>query len=275
MHRVYYQGIPGSFSSIAAKAYFGKKPVTLSGLKDFAEIFARVTKEKGAWGVLPIENTIAGSIHENYDLLYQNSVYIVGEISIHIEHNLLALPGAKLNTIHKVYSHYKALEQCQQFFNAHPHIEEIVYFDTAGSAQYVAQAQNPTIAAIASKEAAALYRLTILKPNIEDNPSNLTRFIVISAQENRKTRNQNKCSLLFTTTHTPHSLQLVLTILANANCNLTKIESRPLIGRPFEYLFYVDFEFETLTREKVEQTLAILKVQQPYFKNLGFYQSYK
>lgn len=266
--KIYYQGIPGSFSSIAAKKFFPSNDVQdFLGIESFTKVFEHIKNSDVA--VIPIENTIAGSIHENYDHLFKHkNLQIVGEISIHIEHNLLGIKGTHVKNITKVFSHYKALEQCQNFFDEHKKVEEVVYFDTAGAAEYISKENRKDFASISSKDAAKLYNLEILLENIEDNKENLTRFIVI---RNGKPNwdNGNKCSLVFSVHHRPHSLQSTLNILASVDANLTKIESRPLIGNPFEYLFYVDLEFADTNKTKLGiQTLSTIV---PYLRILGIY----
>lgn len=255
MSSISYQGVPGSYSHIAATEYFGE-PHTYVGTKRFREIFENIKEGKTEYGVIPIENTVAGSIYENYDYLDSYPVYAVGEYAIKVQHQLLVHqetdPGTDFKTIISVFSHPKALEQCTKFFDAHPHMQEVVFSDTAGAAQMVSQKVDPTYAAIASIKAAEIYNLKIAKANIEDNPHNYTRFLVISG-EKEAVADANKCSLIVTLAHTPGSLHKALSALATDNINLTKIESRPIVGKPFEYVFYIDVEFEPGAKSVIEE----------------------
>ena len=245
MKSIFYQGVPGSFSHIAATGYFGADEEFI-GTKQFIEIFRDVESNLTSYGVVPVENTLAGSIYENYDHLYNHDVYAVGETNLRVEHFLLVNQDTNdendLKNIKKVYSHIKAIEQCENFFMAHPWMEKIIHPDTAGAAKMISELYDTSIAAIASSKAAELYNLKKIRSNIEDNPNNFTRFLIISKQETDIV-DADKCSLIITLSHTPGSLYAALAILANQGVNLTKIESRPILGKPFEYVFYIDIEF--------------------------------
>ncbi len=272
-----YQGVPGSFSHIAANNYFGENN-TFIGTKAFKEIFENLKYGKAISAVVPVENTIAGTIYENYDHLDAYSIYAIGEYSLKVEHHLLAIHTpqeieTRMKEIKKVYSHIKALEQCNTFFELYPWIEKTVFSDTAGAAQMIAEKKDPSIAAIASANAAKLYDLDILKTNIEDNQFNYTRFLVISSQE-KQIEGANKCSLIFTLPHVPGSLYMTLGIFADNKMNLTKIESRPIHGKPFEYVFYVDLEFKDQDLNHVKNIIDTeLTTVTQTIRNLGFYKS--
>ena len=278
MKSIFYQGVPGSFSHIAAMEYFGAENEFV-GTKQFIEIFRDVESNVSSFGVVPVENTLAGSIYENYDNLYEHNVYAVGEINIKVEHFLLALPdvdeSSELISIKKVYSHIKAIEQCERFFETHPWMEKTVHSDTAGAAKMVAESGNKTIAAIASNKAAELYGLKKVRSNIEDDGNNFTRFVIISKNETDISE-ANKCSLIITLPHTPGSLYAALSKLAEHGVNLTKIESRPILGKPFEYVFYIDIEFPGIDKNTMSAVInGGFKEHTSSVKILGFYKSAK
>ncbi len=272
-----YQGVPGSYSHITAVKYFGTDH-TFIGTKAFKEIFENLKSGKADKAVVPVENTLAGTVYENYDYLNSYPVYASGEKNLKIEHQLLGIPTNdsledRLRKIKKVYSHIKALEQCSHFFDEHPWIDETVYSDTAGAAKMVAEQKDYSIAAIASKTAADLYKLDILKSNIEDDAGNYTRFLVIGPKE-ENILDANKCSLILTISHIPGSLYMALGTFADNKMNLTKIESRPIHGKPFEYVFYVDLEFK---KEDFDHVKKVIETELPAvtqtLKILGFYKS--
>lgn len=277
--KIVYQGDLGAFSYIAGLNFFGSKN-KFWGVKKFEEIFLMIKNKKADFGVIPIENSIAGSIYENYDLLMKYNTNIVGELYLKIAHNLL---GIKLNNltklqrlkiIKKVFSHYKALEQCNKFFKKYNWIEKIIFDDTAGSAKFVSASQNPSYGAIASRQAAKIYNLDIILKNIEDNKSNYTRFLIIT---NKKIKiiNPNKCSLAFYLRHKPGTLYKALAFFAENKINLTKIESRPIIGKPFKYLFYLDFELNKKNFPSLNNILKNLKKESSKITILGLYKKGK
>lgn len=276
MSTISYQGVPASFSHIAAYQYFGPQHEYV-GTNQFVEIFNNLSSNKSEYGVVPVENTLAGSVYENYDHLFHFDVYAIGEITIKIEHQLLGMQQStaadNFKQIKKVYSHIKALEQCEHFFETHPWIEKIIHSDTAGAAKMVAESQDPTIAAIASRQAGELYKLQTLQANIEDDPRNFTRFLIIS-NEKKEIDNADKCSLIITLPHTPGSLYAALAQLASHGVNLTKIESRPILGKPFEYVFYIDIEFPDIPKSKMTEVIMNdFKKHTNSIKILGFYKS--
>lgn len=272
--KIAHLGIAGSFSYIAAKTYF--PGAEYLSCKTFKDIFTAVESGEAEYGAVPVENSLAGSVYDNYDLLYKHDVYVKGEYDLKIAHHLLVSPGTgkleeRLKKITKVYSHIKALEQCDDFFASHPWMEETVYSDTATAAQLVAEKPDETTAAIANETAAELYHLEVLKAHIEDNANNYTRFVIISKQENHVTE-ANKCSLILTLSHTPGSLYRALEIFSRNGANLTKIESRPIMGKPFEYIFYIDIEFAQVDFNKIRDLIASeLKTNTQTLKVLGFY----
>ncbi len=275
MKTIAYQGVKGAFSYITALKEFGENH-HFRGLQTFKEVFEVVNRGEADDAVIPIENSLIGSIYENYDLLNTYEMKIVAEHFTKIEHCLLTLstPHLKgdeqLKKITKVLSHPKALEQCSNFFQNHPWIEAVVHFNTAGAAAEIASSGNPTLAAIASAEASELYGLKILKKGIEDDPKNYTRFVTVTKRE-MHSEEIDKCSLLLQLKHCPGALAELLKHFAEQAINLTKIESRPLRGCPFEYLFYVDFEFIGRKRQDIENLLKGLCSKVQMLKILGFY----
>jgi prephenate dehydratase len=238
------QGAAGSFSHLAGQAFF-KTPFTLVETKRFEEIFLAIVEDRSSFGVLPIENSLIGSIYENYDLLCQYDIPIRGEVYLRIQHNLLVLPDQtmtpqeRISHISQVCSHPKALEQCRMLFEEYPHFSPEPFSDTAGAARFVAQSGDLCRAAIASEQAAHVYGLTVLLPSIEDDPQNYTRFLVVG-KPLLPHGFPSKVSLVATLEHEPGSLLRVLSELKDQGGNLTKIESRPVRGKPFQYLFYLD-----------------------------------
>ena len=268
MKTIAYQGAEGAFSHLTAVKAFGKNN-RYCGLNTFREVFEKLARNEVDFAMIPIENSLIGSIYENYDLLNRYGGRIVGEYFTRIEHCLLTIPSTELNMIKKVMSHPKALEQCRLFFQEHPGIEAVVHPDTAGAAAEVASRHDSSYAAIASAEAGELYGLEILMKGIEDNDKNYTRFVSVT-----KTRIEegkpDKCSLLIRLKHSPGTLARMLAPFADGNVNLTKIESRPLQDSPFNYVFYIDFEFEA--QNDIKSLLDNLQKGVQELKILGFYQ---
>lgn len=233
------QGERGAFSEQAARKLLGNRPRVQT--KDtFAAVFQSVSARECRYAVVPIENTLAGSIYENYDLLLQHSLHIAGEIHLRIVHNLIAFPGTTARNLRQVYSHPVALAQCDRFFKRNPKIEKVPFYDTAGSVKMLADQRIPGRAAIASQIAARIYGARILETHIEDHRENYTRFLLLSRVPLRASSG-NKVSIAFSTRNTPGALFKCLSVFALRDINLTKLESRPLRGHPWEYLFYLDF----------------------------------
>ncbi len=240
------QGEPGSFSHEAVLRLF--PDVTLLPCAISRLAFDAVVSGKAAAAVLPIENSLAGSVLEHYDLLLQHPVTIEREMPLRIEHNLIACPGATLHQLRRVLSHPIALAQCSRFFLEHPGIQPVAAYDTAGSVKQVVSQNDPSVAAIAPARAAAEYGGEILLRNLEDNPANYTRFLVIRRKSAAPTpqvaaEGVQKASLAFTLPNQPGALVSALQILANLGANLTRLESRPVLGQPWHYVFYADYCF--------------------------------
>jgi arogenate/prephenate dehydratase len=237
-----FQGEPGAYSEAAALEYFGSGISTLP-CHAFEDVFTAVTQGSATHGILPIENSLAGSIHRNYDLLLRNELHIVGEYHHRVSHCLLAIPGVQIGEIRQVHSHPQALAQCEANLKKLG-LEQIVEADTAGSAHWLSESDDRQAAAIASRRAAEVYQLNILVENFEDNPANFTRFLIIASKpkdvidsmpENYKT------SIVFSLPNRPGSLFKAMSVFALRDIDLTKIESRPIPGKPWEYMFYIDF----------------------------------
>ena len=251
-----FQGEPGAYSELAAIKYFVTDLVTIP-CQTFEEVFNAVgskTSVEVIFGMIPIENSLAGSIHRNYDLMLRYELHIVGEYHLRVNHCLLALPGVERKDVQRVHSHPQALAQCDANLTRMG-VEKVVEADTAGSAQMIRERGDQHAAALASKRAAEVYGLTVLAENMEDNPENYTRFLVLSQEPLGSDDLQGddfKTSIVFSLHNEPGSLFKALSVFALRDIDLTKIESRPIQGQPWEYMFYVDFaghiETETCKR---------------------------
>ncbi|HXR75737.1 MAG TPA: prephenate dehydratase [Bryobacteraceae bacterium] len=239
--KVAFQGEPGAFSHAAARKLLGPD-VDILPCPRFDEVFGALQAKQATHAVIPIENTLHGSVHENYDHLLEYDLPIVGETSIRISHQLIAMPGTRFRDVRRVLSHPVALNQCVRFFKEHPDIEKVPHYDTAGSVKTLADERPPHSAAIASAAAAEIYGGVILKRGIEDDRQNFTRFFLLDRRPLKRTSTDGgwKTSVVFSTPNHPGSLFRAMACFALRDLNLTKIESRPLRGKPWEYLFYVD-----------------------------------
>ena len=237
--KVGYQGVRGAYSDLAQNEYFGAQADTKS-FDTFEGVFRAVLNGEVEYGVVPIENSYAGSVEQVYDLLNQYDVKIVGEQFIHIENALLGIEGGRIEDIREVYSHDQPFLQCAEYLKRHAHWKQIPYYNTAISAKYVAECKDKRKAAIASEYAGRIYGLQVLEPSISTSGENTTRFIVLGACLLENT-DANKASISFVLDHKPGALARVLNVFAHLNLNMVKIESRPLRDKNFEYRFYVDF----------------------------------
>ena len=250
--RIAIQGGYGAFHEIAANKYFKDNNIEIVPRNTFKDLFAALKQGKVDYGITAIENSLAGSILPNYTLLLESNMKVIGEIFLRIRQNLVALPGQKLSAIREVYSHPMAILQCQQFFDDYPEIKLIDSIDTALSAQKIAEEQLTGIGAIASDLAAHKYDLEILAAGIETNKNNYTRFLILEDRNGGgfHDRNVNKASLSFALAHKIGSLSKILSIFSFHDINLSKIQSMPIIGRDWEYQFYIDVEFDNYDRYK-------------------------
>jgi prephenate dehydratase len=273
MIKIAFQGERGAFSEIAAKKLFGNN-ISISPSFSFEEVFLKVKDKKVNCGVVPIENSLYGSVFETYDLLLQNSLSIIGELNLQINHHLLANENYELNKIKKVYSHPQALGQCSLFLKTLKNARLFPAYDTAGSALIsLKDTQIPT-AAVASRNAAELYGLKILKSNIQNNKENFTRFLVISKKKITKGFHNPKTSICFELKSIPGALFKALSVFALRDINLLKIESRPIPHKLFEYVFYMDLS-GNMEDTKVKNALNHLSEISLTLKSFGSYEAGK
>jgi prephenate dehydratase len=275
--KVAFQGELGAFSQEAIRQLLGPRAIP-DPRQRFDDVFAALKAGKVDAAALPIENTLAGSVHENYDLLLKYDFEITAETSVRIVHNLIAAPGVKFSAIRRVYSHPVALNQCLDFFERHKKIERVPHYDTAGSAKMIMEQRPPDAAAIASELAAKIYAGHILKREIEDDRKNFTRFFLLEpkASKPRQTlatrKHPWKTSLAFSTRNTPGALYRALSALALRDLNLVKIESRPRRGRPWEYMFYIDL-LGNRDEPHVRNALGHLSELADFLRVLGSYRA--
>ena len=252
MKRIAIQGEKGSFHDIAAHDYFKGEQVQLICCATFEQVYEAVRRDPTVIAMAAIENTIAGSLLHNYELLRDSGTTVVGEYKLHISHCICCLPDDSWETITEVHSHPVALMQTRHYLERHPELRVVEAEDTAGAACMISEGQHHGWAAICHADAARLYGLKVLENGIEDNKHNFTRFLVCSAPQKadmlRPLTAANKSSLVFSLPHEEGSLSQVLSILSFYRINLTKIQSLPIIGREWEYLFYVDVTYDDLTR---------------------------
>lgn len=268
--RVVYQGVPGAYSEQACLDFFGPQ-VNATGLEQFEDAFRSLQEGRADYAVLPIENSSTGAIRQIYDLLSQYEYFIVGEITVRVEHCLMALPGATLDTITHVYSHEQGLFQSEQYLAAHPNWRAVAQPDTAGSAQMVAACGDLTKAAICSERAAQLYGLNILARGVNHNSRNTTRFVVVSPRMELR-EGADKISTVFILPHEAGSLHEVLTIFAVRGLNMVKLESRPLPERSWEYMFFLEFNGH-LDQQVTADVLHELSQTTGDFRVLGNFRS--
>ena len=278
MKRVTIQGIHGCYHDAAARNFFKDEEIETIPCETFPEMFNTLRNDASLYGIVAIENTIAGSILPNHELLRQSNLQIIGEYKMHISHVLAALPGDTLESITEVNSHPMALMQCEQFLQRHPHIKMVEKFDTAGSAREISEKHLAHHAAICGKYAAELYGLNILAEDIQTIKRNFTRFLIVAdpatASDGASSRPQrNKASIVFTLPHTQGSLSKVLTIFTFYDINISKIQSLPILGREWEYRFYINLTFSDYMRFK--QSIDAVKPLINDFKILGEYDEFE
>ena len=276
--RVTIQGVAGCYHDAAAREYFAGEEIETVACDTFSDMFELLHNDASLLGIMAIENTIAGALLYNHELLRHSNLMVVGEQKMRISHVLAALPGQKIEDLEEVNSHSMALMQCEQFLQRYPKLKLIEKFDTAGSAREISQATLMGHAAICGEYAAELYGLEILERSIETNKRNFTRFLLLAdplmAAELRPTDSEiNKASIVFTTPHTQGALSKALTIFSFYDMNLTKIQSMPIIGREWEYRFYVDLTFNSLAR--YHQAINAVRPLINDLKILGEYAEYK
>ena len=265
-----FQGIRGAYSDKAVNLHFPEGDVTSIPCETFKDVFDAVLKGDVQWGVVPIENSLAGSILENYDLLSLNpDIKIVAEVKVRIRHNLIAREKIELKDLTKVYSHPQALAQCADFLKKN-NLEPVSYFDTAGAVSNLSSFNEKTAAAIGSAEAADLYGMFIVKEGIETNPNNYTRFVIIVREDFMKVEKPVKASVILTVSDEPGALSQCLSIFADFKLNMTKLESRPIHGKPWCYRFYIDIQIPE-DRDLYMEALEAIKDKATDFRVLGEY----
>ncbi len=271
--RAAFQGERGAFSEVAIRQLLGPR-AEAAPCHRFDEVFTRLRDKSVDAAVIPIENTLHGSVHENYDHLLHFDFEICAETNVRISHSLIALPGTTFRKVRRVFSHPVALNQCLDFFAANPQLEKVPFYDTAGSVKMLVEEKPEGAAAIASAVAADIYGARILKRSIEDDRRNFTRFFLLRRPEDAARRKrpdaESKISLVFSTRNIPGALFRALSAFALRDLNLTKIESRPLRGKPWEYLFYVDL-IGSLDEERVQKALGHLRELADFLRVLGCY----
>jgi prephenate dehydratase len=268
--RIAIQGEPGSFSHEAALKAQPRATILPCALS--AEVFAAVRDGGADAAMIPIENSLAGSVLEHYDLLLAHEVAVESEWLLRIRHNLIGVPGTTLERIRQAYSHPVALAQCRRFFQEHPEIEAVAHYDTAGSVKQLMELREPSVAAIASAQAAHHYGGEILQAGVEDNAENYTRFFLIRTPERLEADpHPDKVSLAFTVENRPGSLVQALEVFARLGTNVTRLESRPVPGRPWEYVFYADYQLGK--PETADLALEMLREPCSMVRELGRYRA--
>lgn len=267
MKTVAFQGERGAYSENAVYQFFGST-AEAKPCRDFRDVFESVKKQEAQAGVVPVENSIEGSVNQNYDLFFTYDLKVCGEVIVKVAHCLIANPGTSLDAVKAVYSHPQALAQCRSFLER-LNCELIPTYDTAGSVKLIKEKKLTNAAAIASQKAAELYGMKILARDIADNPENYTRFFVLSKEDSPIT-GKDKTSIIFSAKHEPGSLYHALGEFAKRNINLTKIESRPTKKTPWEYNFYLDFEGHR-TEPRCAEALKTLEKYAIFVRILGSY----
>ncbi len=268
---VAFQGEPGAFSEEAVERYLGRQETLPCDWFDV--VFDAVTSGKAEAGLIPIENSLAGSIHQNYDLLLQHQLWITGEFFLRVRHCLIALPGVKKSDLRRVISHPQALGQCSGYLHKMAAVKAEAVQDTAGSVKMLKKSGDRATAAIASRRAAEIYEMEVLDEGIEDNPENYTRFLLISPRPAAPAPD-SKTSIVFSLQNQPGALFKALSVFALRDIDLTKIESRPLVGKPWEYLFYIDFA-GSVDDERARKALDHLGEYAAMLRILGSYPRFR
>lgn len=275
--KVAIQGVAGCFHDIAARQFFQDETIQTIPCETFKDLFATIKKDNSILGAVAIENTIAGSLLPNHNMLKESGMSILGETKLRIEHNLVALPGQKIEDITEVLSHPMALMQCEDFLAKYSNLKAVEADDTAGSAKMIAEGKLMGKAAICSKLAAEIYGLEILSEGIETNKRNYTRFLIVAdpwtAEDYLKDKTVNKASVVFTLPHDEGALAKVLSVLWFYHINLTKIQSLPIVGREWEYQFYVNLTFTNYL--SYSQAMDAIRPFTKDLRTLGEYQACK
>ncbi len=266
---IVFSGARGAFGELAARKHFGED-ADIAPVLGFDAVFNAVRQKKASFGVVPIENSLGGSVHQNYDLLLDSRLYITAEIFLQVNHFLLAKPGTSIDAVRRVFSHPQALSQCARFLKRHPRMRPVESENTALAAKSVSEDNCHDTAAIASSRAAEDFGLRILSPQIQDRDDNVTRFLVISRDQSVKNSAPRKTSIVFSLKNTPGVLFKALGVFALRDIDLFKIESRPIHGKGFEYLFYLDCRGD-IKDEVVKNAISHLKEITTFYRLLGSY----
>ncbi len=270
--KVGYQGNHGTFSEIAVMRYFKDVEIEQKNYKNFVEIMEACDKGELDYAMIPVENTTTGIIARTYDLFKDYNVHAIGEMVVKIEEDLIVVPGTKLEDIKEVYSHPEALSQCEKFFLAHDEILAISHQDTAASVEYIKQLNDKSKAALASSRAAEYYEMESLMKCVQDSDTNMTRFLCITSKDEQP-QDGNKVSIMLVLNHEPGSLYHAMEVLSAMSINIMKLESRPIVGQPFHYCFYIDFVGNILD-PKVQIVLDEIRSRCFELRVLGCYQAY-
>jgi prephenate dehydratase len=274
MTTIVFAGEKGAFAELAARKHFHASAtaadISISGVNDFEDVFKAVKSRRADFGVIPIENTLAGSIHQNYDRLLSSKLCISAEAYLRVSHMLVGRKGARVGDIRRVYSHPMALAQCAEFLKKHRKIEPEEAANTATAARMVKEDWQQNAAAIASAEAAEEYDLEIIAPDIEDRPDNVTRFLIVSRAPAPNRGAPRKTSIVFSIKNIPGGLFKALGVFALRDIDLFKIESRPIREKGFEYLFYLDCRGDIMDKE-VKNAISHLKEITTFYRLLGSY----
>lgn len=277
MKKVAIQGVAGCFHDIAARQFFKEEEIETIACDTFKELFGTIKKDNSILGAVAIENTIAGSLLPNHNMLKDSGLSILGETKLRIEHNLVAMPGQKISDITEVLSHPMALMQCEDFISKYPNLKAVEAEDTAASAKYISENKILGKAAICSKLAAEIYGLEILAEGIETNKRNYTRFLMVAdawtAEDYLKGKNIDKSSVVFTLPHDEGALAKVLSVLWFYHINLTKIQSLPIVGREWEYQFYINLTFSNYL--SYSQAMDAIRPFTKDLRILGEYEAFK
>lgn len=268
--KFYFQGELGAFSEEVGFKFFGTDAIGIPCM-EFEDVIKFTLRAKDSFGILPIENSIIGSIHSNYDLIYNSKLYIVGEKYLEIRHHLIGHTGINLFQIKKNISHPAAIQQCKNFLKKLKNVEIEYAYDTAGSVKKIKEQNLIDTAAIASEISASIYKMKILVKNIQDTDNNITRFLILSKKKVLPKKNP-KTSIVFALQNVPGSLYKALSVFALREIDLTKIESRPIPNKPFEYYFYLDFK-GSLEEKRCKNALNNLKEISTSLKVLGSYEA--
>ena len=269
--KVGYQGNHGTFSEIAALEYFKGKEFEQIGYKNFPSIMKNVENGSLDYAVIPVENTTTGIIARSYDLFKDYDIHATGEINVPIRQDLIVVPGTEISEIREVYSHPEALSQCQGLFDSHPDMEPVAWQDTAKSVEHIRECNDHSKAALGSWRAAEYYGMESLIEGVQDSKTNMTRFLVVSHQ-NTVADDADKISMMLVLKHHPGALYNILGILSKRGINIVRLESRPIPGKIFQYLFYIDFNGNTKNRE-IQEVLKELKLRCEDCRLFGCYKT--